>query len=113
VNAAAASWAPLTPGTRPFLFAILDNATGLPVFPGQVSRPRSGVRNGRIRRRGALFRGGQRFEQLDELLLAGVPGPAEPGAGRSARRRNPAAGGGYRNKPLKPWVRLSFQYAMC
>jgi serine protease inhibitor len=27
---------------RPFLFAILDNATGLPVFLGQVSRPRSG-----------------------------------------------------------------------
>ncbi len=26
---------------RPFLFAILDNATGLPVFLGQVSRPRS------------------------------------------------------------------------
>ena len=27
---------------RPFLFAILDNTTGLPVFLGQVSRPRSG-----------------------------------------------------------------------
>jgi serine protease inhibitor len=26
---------------RPFLFAILDNTTGLPVFLGQVSRPRS------------------------------------------------------------------------
>jgi serine protease inhibitor len=26
---------------RPFLFAILDKATGLPVFLGQVSRPRS------------------------------------------------------------------------
>jgi serpin B len=27
---------------RPFLFAILDRATGLPVFTGQVSRPRLG-----------------------------------------------------------------------
>ena len=27
---------------RPFLFAIIDTATGLPWFLGQVSRPRSG-----------------------------------------------------------------------
>jgi serine protease inhibitor len=27
---------------RPFLFAIVDNATGLPLFLGQVSHPRSG-----------------------------------------------------------------------
>ena len=26
---------------RPFLFAIIDTATGLPVFLGQVNRPRS------------------------------------------------------------------------
>ena len=26
---------------RPFLFAIIDPATGLPVFLGQVNRPRS------------------------------------------------------------------------
>jgi serine protease inhibitor len=27
---------------RPFLTAIVDTATGLPLFLGQVSRPRSG-----------------------------------------------------------------------